>query len=153
MMMALVLALALLQQVPAIGAGHLPETMKNAGKPIAVHLLFDSHSAALLWLEGTEQGPRLESIEAFPYHFRAWRYPQPVGDGTWVVLLDGRMQPIGAYRSAVPPAGQRCGLEVPVVKGTWWVVLLERRDGRTHVLGQYQVGPDFARIASRFGTE
>jgi len=151
-MTSVLLVMALLQHA-ASGVPPVPPGTRDVGVPVGFHLLFDADSVALLWLEGAREGPRLRSIEAFPGHFRAWRFPTPVGDGVWVELLDGRMQPIGAYRAAIPPEGEVCGLEVPVIKGTWWVVLLERRDGRTRVLGQYQVGPDFARIASRFGGE
>ncbi len=151
-MTGLLLALALLQFGPP-GRPPLPPGTTDGGRPIGVHLLFDTRSVALLWLEGTADGPKLRSVEGLPGEFRAWRYPVPVGDGTWVELLDGRMQPIGAYRSAVPAPGERCALEVPVVGGTWWVVLLRKSGGKVRVLAQYQVGPDLARIASRFGHE
>ena len=151
-MTGLLLVLALLQTV-APRPAPIPPGTKDGGQPIGFHVLFDTRSVALLWLDGTESGPRLRSIEPLPETFRAWRFPAPVGDGTWVELLDGRMQPIGAYRSAVPAPGERCALEVPVIRGTWWVVLLRKSGGETRVLAQFQVGPEFARIASRFGHE
>lgn len=152
MMLAPVLvALALLQTAPP---GIPPvRTDPKTGPVIAFHQVFMTSSVAALWLEGGEQGPRLVSVEPLPGEFQARRYPEPVGDGTWVELLNGKMQLMAAYRGAVPPPGERCALEVPIVKGTWWVLILQRRGTVTKILGQYDVGPDLARIASRLGAD
>ncbi len=145
------LVLALLQSAhPGIPPVHYDQ---KTGPVISIRALIKTSSVAALWLEGGETGPRLLSVEPLPGEFRAWRYPQPLGDGTWAELLDGRMRPMLAYRCAVPGPGERCAVEVPIFKGTWWVLLLERKGGVTRVLGQYQVGPELARIASRLGAE
>lgn len=145
------LVLALLQNahpgIPPV------RTDGKTGPVISVRALIKTSSVAALWLEGGETGPKLVSVEPLPGEFRAWRYSQPLGDGTWVELLDGRMRPLAAYRAVVPAPGERCALEVPIVRGAWWVLILERTGGETRVLAQYQVGPQLARIASRLGAE
>lgn len=151
MMVSVLLALALLQSahpgIPPV------RTDSKTGPVISVRALIKTSSVAALWLEGGERGPKLLSVEPLPGEFRAWRYPQPLGDGTWVELLDGRMRPLMAYRAVLPAPGERCALEVPLVRGAWWVLILAREGGTTRVLAQYQVGPQLARIASRFGAE
>ncbi len=151
MLPSVLVALALLQTPPS-GIPPL-RTDPKTGPVIAFHQVFMTSSVAALWLEGGEQGPRLVSVEPLPGEFQTRRYPEPVGDGTWVELLNGKMQLMAAYRGAVPPPGGLCAVEVPIVKGTWWVLLIERGGGETTILGQYEVGPDLARIASRLGAD
>jgi hypothetical protein len=151
MLPSLLVALAL-AQTPPPGIPPVRSDPKT-GPVIAFHQVFMTSSVVALWLEGGEQGPSLVSVEPLFGEFQTRRYPEPVGDGTWVELLNGKMQLMAAYRGAVPPPGERCAVEVPIVKGTWWVLIVERRSETTKILGQYEVGPDLARIASRLGAD
>ncbi len=123
----------------------------NQDRLVAVHTLFLAEAGAMMWLHGTEDGVELEKIEPLWQPFRLHRHPAPVGDGLWVELLSVKLELIGAYRSAVPAKGERCGVELPVVRGTWWVMVLEHDQNKTTILGRFEVGPQLIKLVKEHG--
>ncbi len=123
----------------------------NRNRGVAVHTLFLADAGAMMWLHGAEDGIELEDIEPLWQPLRLHRHPAPDGDGLWVELLSVKLELIGAYRSAVPAQGERCGIELPVVRGTWWVMLLEHDGKETTILGRFEVGPQLMQLVKEHG--
>jgi hypothetical protein len=111
--------------------------------------LYLADAAAVLWLERRDGDLAATEIDPLWSGIATERFEQPVGDGVWVQLLDRRLNVLGSFRGAVPPPDGRCGQEIPVVRGTWWVLFIERSNGQSTFLGQLEVGPELIEVVER----
>jgi len=135
------------QAPQALQAPQMPSASSPEGqKVIAVRKLFAAEAGVLLWLRADDDTVRLEGMEPLWQPLRIERFPEPIGDGIWVELLSHRLELMAAFRGTVPPPGGVCGLELPVLRGTWFVLLIERRGDETRILGQIEVGPKLMRL-------
>lgn len=118
---------------------------------VSVHELFRSQTGVVVLMRRTEEGVAAGRIDPLPVPLTVWRYPEPLGDGTWVELLNRRSRNLGAYRAAVPEGPGWCGVELPLVPGTWWVLVIRLEDGENRILGRFLLGPKLARLAAAAG--
>jgi len=139
----LLLALAAATAPPAARPTPLKATV------VAVHDLLVSEVGAVVWLERTGGGYELRDTTLLREPIRLWKHPEPMGEGTWVQLLDRRMRPAGTYAAALPAPGETCGIEVPLIRGLWYLVFLEEEGGQRRLLGHVEVGPRLASLARR----
>lgn len=127
------------ERQPAVAAPETPQI-------VAVRRLFKADAGVLLWIRSDEQGLRLEQMEALWQPLEIEQFSEPMGDGIWVELLTHRLELMAAYRGTVPAPGEACALELPAVRGTWFVLLVERRGDETRILGQLEVGRELAKL-------
>ncbi len=139
----------LLLILAAAAAAPAPRPTPLKAHVVAVHDLFASEVGAVVWLERTERKYMLRNATLIPEPVRFWRYPEPIADGTWIQLLDRQMRPLGVYAAALPDAGQTCGIEVPMIKGLWYLVLLQQEGSQRRLVGHVEVGPRLASLARR----
>jgi len=137
------------QAAPPTPAVPAPPRAPVAARVVRVRTVFSERRVALILIERREGGLVRLGARAAAVPWTALRLPQPLGDGVWAVLLDRRLRPLAAYPAAAPRRlGERCDLEVPIRRGAWWLLLLERRGDDTTILGRIEVGPDLARLAA-----
>ncbi|GEM_PF-3734189 len=142
-----VIPLLLILAATAFPPAPRPTPLK--ARVVAVHDLFASEVGAVVWLERTDRKFMLRNATLIREPVRFWRYPEPIADGTWVQLLDRQMRPLGVYGAALPDAGQTCGIEVPMIRGLWYLVLLQQEGSQRRLIGHVEVGPRLASLARR----
>ncbi len=140
-MIALLFGLLLAPQVQP--AAHT----RPMARAVEIHELFTAKNGAVLWILNGTHGFDLGRVEPLPVPITVWRSEVPMGEGTWIEFLTRTYLNMGAFRTAVPAPGERCGIEIPILPGTWWVILINQVDGQNRVLGRFEVGPRLARLA------
>ena len=119
---------------------------------VSIRRMFKEELVAVMWLHADREGRlEMESIEPMAIPFRITRHARPIADGVWVQLLSGRLEPLAAYRAAPPAPGDSCAMEVPLVPGTWYVVLTEHRGPDVEILARFEVGRRLAQIDAEWG--
>lgn len=116
-----------------------------------VRSLYAAPGGAVVWLDRPDaEQVTAGAVEPWLAPIELERYREPQGDGVWVQMLSAQMRPLGAFRAALPPPGGRCALVLPVVRGTWWLLVLQHQGDDTHILGQLEVGPQLAVLVKKY---
>lgn len=145
---ALLAVLTVLQTTPT----GVPPSRATAAEVVSIRRVFSEEVVAVLWLHADRDGRlEMEGVEALAIPFRITRHARPTGDGVWVQLLSGQLKPLAAYRTTVPAPGSTCALEVPLVRGAWWVLLTEHHGDTVRILARFKVAEDLAEIHARWG--
>jgi len=115
---------------------------------VFVHELFHSQKGAVVLMRRNGRAVDAGRVDLLPASVTVWRYPEPLGEGTWVELLTREYRNLGAFRAAVPEGPDWCGVELPLVPGTWWVLVVRQVGGQNRLLGRFRLGPKLMRLAS-----
>jgi len=117
---------------------------------LAYHELLATKAGAILWLTRDRRGAfHLDEVSPLRQSLSLWRYPEPMGDGTWIQLMNRELRSLGAFRAAVPAPGSSCGIEVPLVRGTWWLLVFDQHEGQRRLVAHLEIGRQLAMLASR----
>jgi len=133
------------------GAVHASEPSRPRSvraHPLSIHEVVDTEAGAILWLHRDDRGVfTLGEVLPLRQPLRMWRYPEPMGDGTWIEIMDRWQRPMGTFRAALPPPGSSCGVEIPLVRGEWWLLIYDERGGMRRLLAHLEVGRQVAAMA------
>ncbi|HHQ48133.1 MAG TPA: hypothetical protein ENK19_04535 [Acidobacteria bacterium] len=129
-----------------------------AGRPKVVHPQVLSYHEVVSTKAGAIVGLTRDSRGVFhlgrflPFRepLKMWIFPEPMGDGTWIQLLSRGLRPLITFRAAVPAPGSSCGVEVPLIRGAWWMLIYQDDGGMRRLVAHLQVGPRLAQVARRY---
>ncbi len=130
------------------GAGRPPVVHPQV---LSIHDVLATPAGVIVWLERDESGAfRLGEVLPLRQPLRLWRYPEPMGDGTWIELMTRQQHPLGTFRAAIPAPGSSCGIEVPLVRGAWWLLIFDEHNGMRRLLAHLEVGRELAYVTRRY---
>ncbi|NOZ93944.1 MAG: hypothetical protein GXP47_04260 [Acidobacteria bacterium] len=119
-------------------------------KIMAIHELLATKAGAVVWLKRDERGAfTVDEVLPLRQPLRMWLYPEPMGEGTWIQLMTRNQRPMGTFRAAIPEPGASCGVEIPLVRGAWWLLIYDEHHGMRRLLAHLEVGRKLAYVARR----